>query len=190
MVADIDKLRGSRDLIIQEFEYLIRPIALRLAKKGHDLDDLLSLGNEVLVNAASRLVNEEFNPERSYDTTRNYCSRSLYLKMLKRVMDEKKKKAREKNNLFDEDDIVSICDPSSIVSQQEEREFLMAFIKELPKKYRRAIELHYGFNGEDRPLTHREAADKQSIPYDTQLTHELRGLKLLRENPKIMTLVR
>ncbi|MEK6953299.1 MAG: sigma-70 family RNA polymerase sigma factor [Nanoarchaeota archaeon] len=188
MVTDIGELRKSRDLIIQEFEYLIRPLALRLAQKGHDLDDLLSLGNEVLVNAASRLVNEVFDPKRSYNTIRNYCSRSLYLKMLKRVMDEKKKRRIVKTNLSDDDNVAIICDPSSRLPQQENRALLMTCIKELPEKYRTAIELHYGFNGEDRPLTHREAADKQDIPYDTQLTHELRGLKLLRENPKIIAL--
>jgi len=164
--------------IARDYNNLVVKIAYQLKTRNSHLDitDLLSAGNEGLARAAIKAANED-RPEAKL---RNYCFSAIHNAMLTIVYSQ-----RHKPRLLSLEQVEDIQEADQGLTG-EDTEILKQGIKELPEKYREAIQLSYDFDGQTRPLTDNESAKVRGIPYKTQVTHKRRGINLLKSNPRLI----
>ena len=174
------------DFIVEEFLDLVETLAYSLSRRegirgNRYVDNLISAGHLGLMETASKAA----GVDRPYRRLKNFCFSGIRNAMIDEITRLRKHETRTQTN-WEFEDIPLNYSPSEPMSQEEDHKILALAIQELPKKYRKAIQLTYGFNGQTRPLTDEESARVRGIPYKTQVTHKRRAIDLLRKNPRIV----
>src|SRR3989344_5815258 len=167
----------TADDIAKEYLNLVRKIAyqLKIENRHLDITDLLSAGNEGLAKAAIKAATED----RTETKLRNYCFTAIRNAMLTIVYGQE---SRPRTVSLEQAENIPNPEPNLT---SEDIEILRQSIKELPEKYRRVIGLNHGLNGCPNQMTLVEVAEFLNKNYATIMTRSSRGIKLLKNNPRL-----